>query len=223
VNIETSFDNNTNFNSQKLTSKIIKNNVADLFDTGIDEYFVMVIAKHKEDISLNNDIFKEYETLCVYKNKNKNKNEVEVETTNIIKKDSMRPIIITKNQNAPAEAGTTGNTGPTSTPSTSPSSSTPLPPPTTGNTGPAAGTGTAPVGTVTVEGHVEVVENDKRTAFSTIDTFEFIKKMMSLLMKEDDIAKNLFFESNSDSLMKKNDLVSLFSDEVVDPGENQAV
>jgi hypothetical protein len=197
VNIETSVDNNNNY--QKLTSQINKEDVAKLFDTSFNEYFVMIIAKHKEDISLNNDIFKEYETLCMYKDDNSSG----LHETNIIKKDSMRPIIITKKQNAVAEAGT-GTAG----------------------TGTGTGTaGTAPAGTApaetaqvkgrvvesnVVEGHVEVVEKDEITAFSTIDTLEFIKKIMSLLMTKPDIAKKLFFESNSDSLMKKDDLESLF-------------
>lgn len=196
VNIETSVDNNNNY--QKLTSQINKEDVAKLFDTSFNEYFVMIIAKHKEDISLNNDIFKEYETLCMYKDDNSSG----LHETNIIKKDSMRPIIITKKQNAVAEAGTgaagTAGTG-------------------TAGTAPA---GTAPAETAqvkgrvvesnVVEGHVEVVEKDEITAFSTIDTLEFIKKIMSLLMTKPDIAKKLFFESNSDSLMKKDDLESLF-------------
>lgn len=106
VNIETSVDNNNNY--QKLTSQINKEDVAKLFDTSFNEYFVMIIAKHKEDISLNNDIFKEYETLCMYKDDNSSG----LHETNIIKKDSMRPIIITKKQNAVAEAGTgTAGTG----------------------------------------------------------------------------------------------------------------
>ena len=199
VNIETSFYNNNNINYQKLTSQINKDNVAKLFDTSFNEYFVMIIAKHKEDISLNNDIFKEYETLCMYKDNNSSG----LYKTNIIKKDSMRPIIITKNKNAGAgaagaEAAEAGAAG-------------------TGAAAGAAGTGAAGAGAGagTIEGQVKVVgtaaeENDEITAFSTIDTLEFIKKIMSLLMTKPDIAKKLFFESNSDSLMKKDDLESLF-------------
>lgn len=200
VNIETSFYNNNNINYQKLTSQINKDDVANLFDTSFNEYFVMIIAKHKEDISLNNDIFKEYETLCMYKDNNSSG----LHETNIIKKDSMRPIIITKKQNAVAEAGTAP--APEEAPAGAPAGTAPAE---------TASAETAPVkGRVVesnvVEGHVEVVEKDEITAFSTIDTLEFIKKIMSLLMTKPDIAKKLFFESNSDSLMKKDDLESLF-------------
>ena len=43
VNIETSFYNNNNINYQKLTSQINKDNVAKLFDTSFNEYFVIFV------------------------------------------------------------------------------------------------------------------------------------------------------------------------------------